>query len=152
MTWTKLGAEFGDECFKADLSDAAFRTHAEAINWIYRVEQDSLRIPERQLRHFAGSDDYQKAVAELLDARFWRERADGYELVHHADVVRQSLAAQRAKRESDKARQRRHRAKSAKAGPDVTRDVTPDVTADVTRDIASTQSVSQKRFPGTEGG
>ena len=38
MTWTKLGDEYGDQCWK--LSDSAHRLHTEALVWSNRRHLD----------------------------------------------------------------------------------------------------------------
>lgn len=102
MTWQKLGTEFWDDCAQAGLSDAAVRTHAEAIGWLYRVESTDMRIGKHLVGRFAGSPCWESAVKELVAAEFWRDGISAYVLVHHADVIRQSIAAQKKKRERDK--------------------------------------------------
>lgn len=145
MTWTKLGDEYSDDLALAGLSDAAYRTHTEAIGWIYRVEAEDLRIPCALVRRFAGSDRAAEAIETLIAAGFWRDESTHYVVVHHADVIRQSLAAQQAKRDGDRERQRRHRDRKP-------REVTGGVTRDVTDDDAATQTDSQtsSRDEGTE--
>jgi hypothetical protein len=49
MTYAKFGSEFPDYLAAAGLSDAAFRTHAEASMWVYHVEAWDLRIPKHML-------------------------------------------------------------------------------------------------------
>lgn len=137
MTWTKLGAEFWDDCANADLSDAAARTHAEAIGWVYRIERTDLRIPKHLVRRFAGSPCWDGAVADLVLAGFWQDCGDAYVLVHHAGVIRASIAAQRSKRERDKRSQRAWRKRNT------TTDVSDGVSADVSGD-ADSQTDSQE--------
>ena len=124
MTWAKYSTEFGDECAAAALSDSAYRTHSEAIAWIYRLEETSLRIPKTLLRRFAGSDEYELAAKELAQAGFWRDLGDAWEIRHHADVIRQSILAQRQKRDRDKRAQaaRRTRVKASPVSGDVSAD------------------------------
>jgi len=122
VTWTKFGDEFFDEMALAELSDSAVRTHAEGIGWVYRVEATDLRIPMTMLRRFAGSPDYEAAVKELVASGHWGEDGGSYVIHHHAEVIRQSLAAQQAKREHDRQRQRRNRKASTNVTGDVTRD------------------------------
>jgi hypothetical protein len=129
MTWTKLGDEYSDEIATAGLSDAAYRTHTEAIGWLYRLEDTTLRIPKHLIRRFAGSEDHQEAVKELADLGFWRDRGDAWEVVHHADVIRQSIQAQRQKRERDKRAQQARRDRTAAAAR--ARSVSDGVSADV---------------------
>jgi hypothetical protein len=132
VTWTKLGAEFNSECARAALSDAAYRTHCEAIGWLYEVEETSCRIPKRLFRRFAGSDDAEVAVGELTGAGFWRDAGAVWVVVHHAGVVRQSIAAQQDKRGRDAKAQRRRRRK-----------VSADISADVAAESVAAQSDRQ---------
>lgn len=71
MTWTKLGDEFVDDA--ADISDAAVRTHVEALAWANRRLLDLL-VPKRDLRRFAFSTDADKAVQELVAIGWWEDR------------------------------------------------------------------------------
>jgi hypothetical protein len=146
MTWSKTGESFCDDLALAGLSDAAYRTHHEAISWIYRVEAMNLRIPQNLVRRFAGSRDYEDAIRELVSAGFWADSDDVYVIVHHAAIIRQSITAQIQKRAADAERQRRKRAREAQ---DVTRDVTPDVT----RDVAATHpSIHSSNHRGEANG
>lgn len=141
MTWTKLGTEFFDQLADLGLSDAAVRTHVEAIAWLYGLDRDDvtdLSIPKHLVARFASSPDYDVGIKELVAAKCWRDAATVYHLLHHADVVRGSLMAQRKKRETDKERQRRHR--SDRKDP---ADPGAGVTPDVTRDVADTQTDKQ---------
>lgn len=134
MTWTKLGSEFFPECMHHGLTDAAVRTHAEAIAYLYEVEETSCRIPKRLVRTFAGSEDYAAGISVLLALDWWAERDAEYEVKHHADVVRQSIVAQQKKRETSKQTSARYRQKKAQeqstddtsGTTEVTRHVTPD--------------------------
>lgn len=149
MTWTKFGAEYFDQCADAGLSDAAFRTHSEAIGWLYRINRDDVKdlsIPDRAIRKFATSDDYEPAVAQLVRVGFWRDEGSHYVLVHHADVVRSSLVAQRAKLERDRKAQQNRRAragKEAKEGAYVSADVSEGVSGDADSQSASTATTSK---------
>jgi hypothetical protein len=139
VTWTKLGDEYSDEIACAGLGDAAYRTHSEAIGWLYRIEDTGLRIPKYVVRRFAGSTDYEVGIKDLVSAGYWRDRGDAWEIVHHADVIRQSLEAQRLKRERDKRAQRAHRRRQSVGG-------TPsDVSADVSAESVATQTGRQSR-------
>lgn len=133
MTWIKLGSEFFPECMHHGLPDAAVRTHAEAIAYIYEVEEMSCRIPKRMVRTFAGSEDFAEAIEALLAVEWWKSDGQHYELLHHADVIRQSLAAQQKKRDRDKKAQRTHRSR-AENSTDGTSNVSADVSADVSGD------------------
>lgn len=128
MTWRKTGTEFDDECANVGLSDEAYRTHQEAIGFIYKIEADTCRFAKAALRRFATSERVTSAIKELLDHGFWREHPNQYEVCHHADVIRDSLHAQQAKRDRDRAAQRRAREKKEKGSSE--RDVSGDVSAD----------------------
>jgi hypothetical protein len=132
VTWTKLGAEFNSECVLAGLSDAAYRTHCEAIGWLYEVEDTSCRIPKRLLGRFAGSSDAGIAIEQLTGIGFWKDAGAVWVVIHHAGVVRQSIAAQQDKRSRDAKAQHRHRRK-----------VSADVSADVAAESVSAQSDRQ---------
>lgn len=124
MTWAKTGAEFPDDCANVGLSDAAYRTHHEAICWLFKIEQLDCRIPKRLLRRFTGSDDHHRAVSELVALGWWQDRQDHYEVTRHGDTIRSGIAAQQNKRDRDKKAQRRHR--DRKSGADTGDDVSAD--------------------------
>ena len=142
MTWTKLGAEFNSECAQAGLTDAAYRTHCEAIGWLYGVEDTSCRIPKRLFRRFAGSDDAEAAVEQLTAVGFWKDAGAVWVVVHHAGVVRQSIAAQQDKRSRDAKAQRRRRKVSA--------DVSADVAAESVAAQSDRQTVGLKDHAGSK--
>lgn len=128
MTWRKTGSEFDDECAHVDLTDAAYRTHMEAIGHVYTLELTDCRIPKRSLPRFASSDQLAVAIKQLLDVGFWGDRGSHYELFHHAEVIRQSIAAQQRQRETSKKTSAKYRQKKAEnptsETPEVTRHVT----------------------------
>lgn len=146
MTWTKFGAEFFDDCANHGLSDAAVRTHAEAIGWLYTVESVDLTIAKNVVRRFAGSENYADGIRDLLAVEFWCMQGAKYQVVHHADVIRQSLAAQQKKRSRDKQAQRDYRKRQGlSVVPDVSDDVSADVSGDAVRQTDK-QAVTEK-FP-----
>jgi hypothetical protein len=106
VTWTKLGDEYSDAA--ADLSDAAFRTHVEALGWSNRRLLD-LVIPKRALRRFAETADPDVAVRELIAAGWWEDRGDGWWIGCRFPEwqVERSVIEQR--RTDTAARVRRHR-------------------------------------------
>jgi hypothetical protein len=73
VTWTKLGEEWPDAA--RELSDAAFRTHVEALCWSNRRGLD-LRIPKRDLKRFAETDNPDAAVKQLVTAGWWQDCGD----------------------------------------------------------------------------
>ncbi len=106
MSWTKLGDEFGDAA--ADLSDAAFRLHVEALMWSNRLLLDLL-VPVRDLRRFAFTDDADLAVAELLAARWWEQRGAVWWIGCRWPEWQRDRVQVEHKRERDSAAQRRRR-------------------------------------------
>ena len=106
MTWTKLGDEFSDAA--APLSDAAFRTHVEALCWSNRRLLD-LTISKRELKRFAETDNPNAAAKELVTTGWWEDRGDDWWIgSRFADwQVERSVIEQR--RADTAARVRRHR-------------------------------------------
>jgi hypothetical protein len=145
VTWSKFGAEFNSECALAGLSDAAYRTHCEAIGWLYEVEDLTCRIPKRLLRRFASSNDTDAAIEQLTAIGFWKDAGAVWIVLHHAAVIRQSIAAQQDKRSRDAKAQHRHRGK-------VSADVSADVSAESAAESVSAQSVRQTVGPKDHGG
>ena len=147
MTWAKYGTEFYDQLVDCDfpdhLSDACMNTHAQAIHYLYSVESMDMTFPKARLHRFATSPKAQDAADILVRNGLWTTRGNRYEVIHHADVFRQSLAAQQTKKEGNKERKRRERARKNGGDPDgprgsnVTEDVTRDVTADTDRQTTS---------------
>lgn len=116
---------------------------------MYRIEDPKLRIPKHLIRRFAGSDDYDTAVKELAGAGFWRDRGDTWEIVHHGDVIRQGLQAQRQKRDRDKRAQaaRRKRVSATPDPPDISGDVSADVSAGVSHRVIGDTDRQSETFP-----
>lgn len=88
MVWAKLNDAYGDE--SAPLSDAAFRTHTEAICWTMRRLTEG-KITHRDLRRFAETKDPEGAVAELLEITWWTDHPDGdgsWLILHDMDYQR----------------------------------------------------------------
>ena len=117
----------------AELSDAAYRTHDEAIGYLHQVEKMSCEIRKGRMRNVAHSENWEPSVAELVAKGFWEETANGYRVVHHADVIRQSLAAQQKSRETSKKTSARHRANQKRESVD--NDISASLTGDVTRHV-----------------
>jgi hypothetical protein len=115
VTYCKTGTEFPDDAAATGLSDAAYRTHHEAITWLYRVEVMELRVPKHLLRRVAGSGDWETAVKDLVSADWWHDDGDAWTIRHHADVVRSGIVAQRKKRARDKRSQAAHRRRQTEA-------------------------------------
>lgn len=109
MTWTKLSDDFSDQCHA--LSDAAFRTHVEALVWIMRRETGGY-IDAREVKRFAESPHAEAAVDELVSVGWWSFERQGYRVHHHMEHQPEPDVI--AKRREDTAhRVRKHRRKKA---------------------------------------
>ncbi len=109
MTWLKTSDDYPDDCARAGLSDAAYRTHHEALSWTMRRETGGA-ISVRDVRRFAETTDPDAAIAELVACGFWEPDDDGYRIVHHMDhqPTPDELEQRRALRRE---RDRRYRAR-----------------------------------------
>ena len=121
MTWTKTGSEFPDDAYNVELSDAAYRTHHEAITYLFKLERTDCYIRTDEVRRFAGSPHVEMAVTELVNLGWWRVQGQGYEVAHHGDVIRSGITAQAKKRDRNKRNQQawRDRQVSAHESDDV---------------------------------
>lgn len=106
MTWTKLGDEFLDNAL--DLSDAAHRTHVEALMYSNRRLLDLL-LPKRELHRFAGTSDPESAAVELVESGWWQDTGDAWYLGCRFAHWQQEKVQVENKRKSWAERQRRQR-------------------------------------------
>jgi hypothetical protein len=113
MTWAKFGVEYRSQLAKARLSDAAARTHTDALMWLYETEAMDMRIPKDVLRTVTATADYDRAAKELAAAGYWKDRDDEWEVVHHAGVVRDSIRQQHVVRARNRRAQAAWRARQA---------------------------------------
>jgi hypothetical protein len=111
VTWLKLSDDFSDELARFGLSDAAFRTHTEALGWVMRRETGG-EITERDVLRFAESTHAVAAIRELCDLGLWQRIPGGYTVRHHMEHQTEP-AVLAARRSSDAVRQRRVRHKRA---------------------------------------
>jgi hypothetical protein len=104
MTWSKFSDRFSAECQAAGLSDAAFRLHVEAIQWLYHAEQADLLVPKSVVRRFPDDPhrNQHRVTRRLVAAGFWKDYGDCWLIVHQAEVIRESLRALEAKRRRDR--------------------------------------------------
>lgn len=141
MTWAKYGNEFFNQLddfdFQEKLQDACQLTHAQAVHFVYSTESMDLMFKKSALRRFASSSLADEAAAELVTLGVWADEGTRYRVVHHEDVIRQSLGYQLKERTRSKKSKRAQRAQGKSEG------VPQDVTRDNTRDGMRTQSVSQ---------
>jgi hypothetical protein len=102
MTWTKLSDDFADDCARAGLSDAAFRTHVEGLTWSMRRETGGY-LDRVDVRKALETKNVAAAIAELLAVGFWQQTEHGYVVRHHMEhqpepeiiAKRRELAAER---------------------------------------------------------
>jgi hypothetical protein len=130
LTWLKTSDDYPDQC--ADLSDAAYRTHHEALSWVMRRENGG-RIPYREVRRFAESTAAHTAVQELVEQGFWHDDGTAYIVRHHMEHQPEPELI-RKRREMAAERQRKARLKKAGITPMSQRESRRDVTRDKTRD------------------
>lgn len=155
MPWIKLGDELPNEARK--LSDAAFRTHVEALAWSNRNGSD-LRIEAADLPRFAWTTaDAAEVVEELVAGGWWSRDGDVLFIgLRHPEWQLSAAVVEQRRRDAALRQDRRRRHKAGDHAfclPDncpeapgnpiadpmgypehVTRDVTRDVTGDNTRD------------------
>lgn len=113
MTWTRNGDEFAEECARARLSDAAYRTHSEGLIYVMKREIEGAVIDDVAIRYHLNSPDREKAICELVAVGFWIDEGDGtYRVTHHADV-QEELEVIKARRAAGRERARRYRRKVA---------------------------------------
>jgi hypothetical protein len=122
VTYAKFGAEFPERLAADSMSDAAFRTHAEAIMWVYHVEAWDLRVPKHMLRRITTSIDWETAVKDLVAAGYWADGGNAWVIRHHRQVIVASLTAQAAKRERDRKAQAARRARLQELSTDIRAD------------------------------
>lgn len=139
MTWCKLGVEFFDQLVAEDLppalDDACQLTHTQALHYCYNAELMDLTFRRSVLRRFATSSLADEAAAALVRTGLWRDHGDRFEIVHHAEIFRQSLGYQI--RERDRAKENREKKRTAKSRSDTPSD-TP--SADQSRDTGDEPS------------
>src|SRR5262245_25383776 len=134
-----MGDEFPDECAQVNLTDAAFRTHVEALVWTMRRETGGY-LTWQDVRRFAETGDPEAAITELLAVGFWQRRGDGFQVRHHMEHQPEpDLIAKR--REATANRVRKHRRR--KAGLDT--DSAPDTSSPVSAAFRSGTSPDPTR-------
>jgi hypothetical protein len=109
MTWLKLSDDFADDCARAGLSDAAFRTHIEGLVWAMRRETGGY-LDDLDIRRAIETENAAAAIAELLAVGFWVRELHGYRIVHAMDQqVEPEVIAHRRKLAADRKRRQRRR-------------------------------------------
>ena len=82
MTWTKLSDDFSDDCARAGLTDAAFRTHVEGLIWAMRRENAGY-LDKIAVQRGIETPNVEAAISELVEAGFWEPTGNGWQIVHH---------------------------------------------------------------------
>ena len=77
MTWTKLGDEYTEDCFR--LSTDAFRLHTEGLVYSTGKNLDGRLDKARMLRWAYNIE----AATELVDCGFWTDEGDHYLIRAH---------------------------------------------------------------------
>lgn len=115
MTWLKLSDDYTDRM--EFVSDAAFRLHTEALVAVMKRETGPWLSQSRLMRSTTVRDA-DRAIVELLECGFWRERDGGYELIEHMEHQPEPevLAVRRS---NNAKRQRTHRLKKAGLASDL---------------------------------
>jgi hypothetical protein len=107
--WTKLDSGYWEACADAGLSDAAHLTHAQVIGFLFRLGSEKFVISPAMLRRAATTRNPHAAAAELVEAGFWRGCEEGWEVVHYAEEMRESMASQARRRRANQTSQRAYR-------------------------------------------
>lgn len=148
MTWAKYGAHFFDDLvnydFPDELDDACQLTHTQAVHFVYSTESYDCSFPRKKLLRFATSARAQEAGNALVAAGVWEIVGTRVRLVHHREEIRQSLAAQNAKRERDRIAAAKKRERTQKA-LDAVEDPEPHNPSKVVSDVAD-ESVAAHSF------
>jgi len=109
--WLKLSDDFGDDCARLKLSDAAFRTLVESLLWAMRRENGG-SIDNIDIRRFAESSAMQTAVTELVKKKCWSRTESGFQVKMHMEHQIEPHVIT-ARRQKEALRQKKYRAKKA---------------------------------------
>lgn len=112
-----LHEDFGEECIRAGLSDAAFRTHVEGLLWAMYRKSDGL-INTNHLHRFTETSDPQQSVAELVERGFWCVASEDRLQIEHGMGHQLTAAAAEERRRKTAVRRRRYRLKASGLSPD----------------------------------
>ncbi|MCF6745702.1 hypothetical protein E9529_15755 [Blastococcus sp. KM273128] len=123
--WLKISDDFPARAAEAALSDAAVRTHIDALCAIMHRETGPI-LNRRDLRRFLESDDADQAVTELVAAGWWVRQDDGTVRVleNMGDQPEPEVMAKR--RAAAAERQRRKRLLDNGIDPDTGENLTPE--------------------------
>jgi hypothetical protein len=131
MTWAKFPTELPSEARRDQLSRDEYILFVDAWIWLSATEDDRLRVPRHMLPVITMAGSPEVAAAGLVKRKWFRAVGEDWAIRHHADLLRDSLAASRATRARNRRSQAARRAReqdSTAPGPD---QVSADVSADV---------------------
>jgi hypothetical protein len=147
VTWVKLSDDFAERAARSGLSDAAFRTHIEALLWTMRRETGGW-IRTRDIQRFAETSDPDAAVRELVGLGWWHypyaddrypdddRDPDEFRIVANMDDQPEPEVIEARRRKATE-RVRKHRRKMAGLDPECSDERSPErrngVTERVTR-------------------
>lgn len=77
MTWTKLGDEFADQCWR--LTAPAFRLHVEGLVWSNAKHLDG-RLAKDEMHRWSHDPE---AAEELVNLGFWEDHGGHYQIYAH---------------------------------------------------------------------
>lgn len=151
MTWTKIDENFPEDCARVQLSDAAVRTHLEALVWSMRRENGG-RLRTRDLDRLADTEHPKDAADELVSAGFWTQLPGGWQVEHQMDhqLEPEVIAAKRAMNAERQRKCRRKAAGLPEDDPDPATQTQDPVTRDVTRDETRDPEQSSTEQSGPE--
>lgn len=151
MTWTKIDENFPEDCARVQLSDAAVRTHLEALVWSMRRENGG-RLRARDLDRLADTEHPEAAADELVSVGFWTQLPDGWQVEHQMghQLEPEVIAARRAMNAERQRKYRRNAAGLPEDDPDPTTETQAPVTRDVTRDETRDPEQSRTEQSGSE--
>lgn len=136
MTWTKLGDEFGDECWT--LTDTAFRMHVEGLCWSNRMLTDG-QLAKDEMRRWAHNSE---AAEELVSVGWWEDHGTHYQIIHHVGYqrTREQIAKQSLINRSNRSK---GKARPVKASP-------PEVLSDELSDESSNEPTDERDRTGQD--
>jgi hypothetical protein len=116
MTWIKLRPTLPEDDRWLDAGPVAFTVHVASLCWSDQQLTDGA-VSGPRVRRVANAfgippDQADKAAATLVQAGFWEETDEGYQIVDYLkdQLAKEDIENTRARWAADKRRQRQHRA------------------------------------------
>lgn len=103
----KIDADLFEQMLVDDLDSTAAFVHLASISWLYARMKDDCRIPAAlgRMGVAPGVDpaEAEAGATRLVEVGYWTRHDDGsYELINHADVIRQEIGNRRKKASRDR--------------------------------------------------